>query len=560
MEKEKLKNLLKGNNHSKEELELIIDFFLNNKKYKETSSENREILEKKKQLEEIYIKLIKKEQEKISEYQDIKKMIVMISYAEILEIENILFELPIEKSMRIFPNLNTFYFLYTSGTEEDFIHIKEKVEKIFKKNPKEVEIIGKKVENTLESIYPYLKELVREGKISKNDTILDLTTGMKISGIALYKLAVERGIKIINWKEEFLALPKKEDGKFGGSVRIPFSVCLEILKEPIRESSRNYERINNALRKREYSLVSNLFEVVGDEDKVFLFENIDRIFSINMILSADSEKFFKELKEIVKKILTYKKFDIDTKKKMRNFVTLMTVLANYNGENEEENESWRKSLIKLFGTDIEIVIDNMIEYCYENDEFDKESIYDCISLIVLETKFRDEESEDINGNLLKTIKGIFPIKAMSIKEEIENITLQKPKIIEALDLESNFKVDIKKTIYVKNGQLIIEKFNLKIAVPITGETKLNRLFLKVLESPNYCLSRNDFDKILNNKKYKGDDNIVYRVKYEVINKINKLVKEELEKNNMETMNFFEIDFEKNRTGSTPIKVKQEFFI
>ena len=274
VERDRVKNLLKANNYSEKELDLITDFFLNNKKYKETPLEDKETLEKKGKLEKLYIDLIKKEQEKFLEHQDIKKMIVMVSYAEISKIGNILFELPIEKSMRIFPNLDVIYLLYTSGTEEDFEHIKDKFKKNFEL--KRVEIIGKKVENTLESIYPYLKELVREGKISKNDTVLDLTTGMKISGIALYKLAVERGIKIINWKEEFLALPKNSDGKGSGNVRIPFSICLEVLKEPIRESSRNYERVNSALKNKEYSLVTNLFEVIGDEDKAFLFENIEK--------------------------------------------------------------------------------------------------------------------------------------------------------------------------------------------------------------------------------------------------------------------------------------------
>ena len=566
VERDRVKNLLKANNYSEKEMDLITDFFLNNKKYKETPLEDKETLEKKGKLEKLYIDLIKKEQEKFLEHQDIKKMIVMVSYAEISKIGNILFELPIEKSMRIFPNLDVIYLLYTSGTEEDFEHIKDKFKKNFEL--KRVEIIGKKVENTLESIYPYLKELVREGKISKNDTVLDLTTGMKISGIALYKLAVERGIKIINWKEEFLALPKNSDGKGSGNVRIPFSICLEVLKEPIRESSRNYERVNSALKNKEYSLVTNLFEVIGDEDKAFLFENIDKIFNLNFILSLDSEYFFSELKDIVNKILSYKKFTADTKNKMKNFITLMSVLAFYDEDyldNENnlddeiylDSEKWRKPLVKLFGSDINIIIDNIIECCYDNDGFfDRESIYDYISLIILENKFKENNSESFNERIFKLIKELIPINSKSIREEIEFISKQKPKLVEALDLENAFKVETTKTIYIKNEKLIIEKFNIEIELPIK-EKNHRELIDKVLKSPNYCLSRNDFLASINKS---NDDNIRYKVKSNLVNKLNKFIKEELKKNNMESIEFLDFDFDKEKTGLIPIKVNQEFFI
>ena len=39
------------------------------------------------------------------------------------------------------------------------------------------------------------------------------------------------------------------------------------------------------------------------------------------------------------------------------------------------------------------IIDNIIECCYDNDGFfDRESIYDYISLIILENKFKENKS------------------------------------------------------------------------------------------------------------------------------------------------------------------------
>ena len=588
-EKERIKSLLKMNNHSDEELDLITDFFLNDQKYKKTSLDDIETLEKKSKLEKIYANLVNREQEKISEYKDIQKMIVMVSYAEILDIDNILFELPIEKSIRIFPNLDTFYLLYTSGTEDVFKDVSTKLTSIFKKKGlKNINIFGKKVENTIESIYPYLKELVREGKISKNDTILDLTTGMKVAGIALYKLAVERGIKIINWKEEFLALPKKPNEKSGKNIRIPFSVCLEVLKEPIKESSKNYENINSALRNKEYSLVANLFNVIGDEDKAFLFEKIDKIFSLDFMLSFESDSFFQELKNIVKEIISYKNFTADTRKKMKDFLALISVLAFYEetdfddiieDETDVNNENWRNSLVKLIGSSMELNIVEMIDCCYPTEDksiLDKDNIYDYITLTILDSKFKSDNNEFINEKLLEFISKFIRVNktSKSIKDELNTLLNKKiqEKLDSALDLEKAFKMDVQKTIYIKNGILTIEKFNLSIDLVEYESSKLfmnhnnqnfnssyGKIIMKTLESPNYQLHRNDFSTITKESKNK---NILYKVKSEAVVNLNNIINNELKKIGKEPKDFLISDFKPkdNYLGLYPIIVNEEFYI
>lgn len=587
--KEKIKSLLKMNNHSDEELDLITDFFLNDQKYKKTSLDDIVTLEKKSKLEKIYANLVNREHEKISEYKDIQKMIVMVSYAEILDIDNILFELPIEKSIRIFPNLDTFYLLYTSGTEDVFKDVSKKLTSIFKKNGlKNINIFGKKIENTIESIYPYLKELVREGKISKNDTILDLTTGMKVAGIALYKLAVERGIKIINWKEEFLALPSKSNEKPGKNIRIPFSVCLEILKEPIKESSKNYENINSALKNKEYSLVANLFNVIGDEDKAFLFEKIDKIFSLNFMLSFESDSFFQELKNIVKEIISYKNFTADTRKKMKDFLALISVLAFYEEtysddtiENETavDDENWRNALVKLFGSSMELSIDEMIDCCYPTEDksiLDKDNIYDYITLTILDSKFKSDNNEFINEKLLEFISKFIRVNktSKSIKDELNTLLDKKikEKLDKALNLEKAFKMDIQKTIYIKNGILTIEKFNLNIDLAEYESSKLfmnrnnqnfnsvpGKLIIKTLESPNYQLHRDDFSTIISES---GNEKILYKVKSEAIVNLNNIINTELRKVGKDSKDFLISDFrtKDNYLGFYPIIINEDFYI
>ena len=581
-EKEQVKELLKTNNFSEEELDLITHFYLHSDIYKRISLDNlndKELLEKKARLEEIYINLIKKEQEKIREYENIKKMIVMVSYAEILDIENIIFELPIEKSLRIFPNLDTFYLLYTSGTKKDFENIKNKLKKLFeKRNLNNVNIIGKEIENNLESIYPYLKKLAREGNISKNDTIIDLTTGMKISGIALYKLAVERGIKIINWKEELLSLQTQKNK----NIRIPFSICLEVLKEPIRESSKNYENINTALKNKEYSLVANIFETIGDDDKAFLFKNIDMIFNLESLFSFDPEYFFNELRDIVKRILSYKNYTADTKMKMKDFLCFISVLAFYEENDDtfdEEDigeESWRNILIKIFGFDVNSDIDNMINCCYDSDAlFDKNNIFDYLVLSVLNDKFMITDNKNTNKILIEFISKFINIKSNSLKNELNTFFNKEicKDLNKALNLEKAFKMDVQKTIYIKNGILTIEKFNLVIDLKkYKNKSKyfmnLNnnnfksingKLIIKTLESPNYKLSRNDFEYIISKS---DNDRILYKINDEAIKNLNEIIACELQNIDEKQEDFLIIDFKGNKKeiGHYPIIINEKFFI
>ena len=48
---------------------------------------------------------------------------------------------------------------------------------------------------------------------SKDEIIMDITLGMKLSAISMYRLSVDNGVKVVNWKEIYLPIYKEENGK-----------------------------------------------------------------------------------------------------------------------------------------------------------------------------------------------------------------------------------------------------------------------------------------------------------------------------------------------------------
>ena len=54
---------------------------------------------------------------------------------------------------------------------------------------------------------------------------MDITLGMKLTAIPMYRLSVDNGIKVVNWKEIFLPIYEEENGNFKikKSNRVTFS-------------------------------------------------------------------------------------------------------------------------------------------------------------------------------------------------------------------------------------------------------------------------------------------------------------------------------------------------
>lgn len=276
------------------------------------------------------------------------------SYSE----NSILEELPFEKDLRIFPNIKTLYLLYTDQTESKFLEYKES-----SKYRDKIEIEGILIENSIEMLYKEIVKLIQDGKISKNNTVLDTTLGFKEIGIVFYRISVEKQIKSINWRETMLPNYKPVDdnknefikGK-GQGPRMSLVTKLNLMKEPLEESNRIYRKINENILKVNCKAVSDLYEVVGIDDLKFFYEEIGKLFNFFKMLeySEDIENFYSDLNEALKKIFKYK-FLSENISRLREYIKYLLRIV-YRVKND--NINWIKFSKNIFGiTENEIIND-----------------------------------------------------------------------------------------------------------------------------------------------------------------------------------------------------------
>ena len=269
------------------------------------------------------------------------------SYSE----NSILEELPFEKDLRIFPNIKTLYLLYTDQTEGKFLEYKEA-----SKYRDKIKIEGILIENSIEMLYKEIVKLIQDGKISKNNTVLDTTLGFKEIGIVFYRISVEKQIKSINWRETMLPNYKSVDdnkNKFikgkGQGPRMSLVTKLNLMKEPLEESNRIYRKINENILKVNCKAVSDLYEVVGIDDLRFFYEEIGKLFNFFKMLeySEDIENFYSDLNEALKKIFKYK-FLSENISRLREYVKYLARVI-YRVESDCIDIKWLKFSNNIFG-------------------------------------------------------------------------------------------------------------------------------------------------------------------------------------------------------------------
>ena len=269
------------------------------------------------------------------------------SYSE----NSILEELPFEKDLKIFPNIKTLYLLYTDQTESKFLEYKEA-----SKYRDKIKIEGILIENSIEMLYKEIVKLIQDGKISKNNTVLDTTLGFKEIGIVFYRISVEKQIKSINWRETMLPNYKPVDdnknefikGK-GQGPRMSLVTKLNLMKEPLEESNRIYRKINENILKVNCKAVSDLYEVVGIDDLRFFYEEIGKLFNFFKMLeySEDIENFYSDLNEALKKIFKYK-FLSENISRLREYVKYLARVI-YRVESDCIDIKWLKFSNNIFG-------------------------------------------------------------------------------------------------------------------------------------------------------------------------------------------------------------------
>ena len=429
---------------------------INNEKYRE-------------KLTKIYINRIEKQKININfQKEKITTLISTVSFTKIND--NILDELPIEKSLRIFNNIKNIYLFHTKAAIENYLKIKEKLTK------NGYNVIGEEVDETLTEIRKYLHKILRE-ELNKDETIVDITPGIKISSISMYKFAVENGIRAINWKE--IQLPRYKTNTYEKEERtdrIVFSTRLEILKEALEESRQILTDINDALDREEYAILARYYDKLDRKDEAFFFENLAKLFNLENFLALDSENFYKQLKEFLDNILSYRNFDKNISDKIRPFILLLKVISDTDEDGKFDEKFLDEDsdfLINYYEEEMKkfkIVDGDFVDYTLltedDNKFLKKREIYYYLVLKFLERKYTDTNLE---GNILDSIKGkvlehLTTSELKKFEEELERNGISFEIFYENLFEKYNSEQELKNILNLFN---IKEKFEEILTKPAT---------------------------------------------------------------------------------------------
>lgn len=422
------------------------------------------------------------------------------SYSE----NSILEELPFEKDLRIFPNIKTLYLLYTDQTESKFLEYKES-----SKYRDKIEIEGILIENSIEMLYKEIVKLIQDGKISKNNTVLDTTLGFKEIGIVFYRISVEKQIKSINWRETMLPNYKPVDdnknefikGK-GQGPRMSLVTKLNLMKEPLEESNRIYRKINENILKVNCKAVSDLYEVVGIDDLRFFYEEIGKLFNFFKMLeyNEDIENFYSDLNEALKKIFKYK-FLSENISRLREYVKYLARVI-YRVESDYIDIKWLKFSNNIFGiteNEIKREKDEKIEIGavgkkLDDDEIKKIRESDESLKNIDFNSDRDDEDENDQGlekNIDMVDYFLYLLLKQAIFEKISNYHLKS--ILEEYYEEEK----IQEIIEIKDSVDISEDEKIKLIKNVLFEEFTEEYELEELEIPDLA------DKNVGLLKYKG---------------------------------------------------------
>lgn len=422
------------------------------------------------------------------------------SYSE----KSILEELPFEKDLRIFPNIKTLYLLYTDQTESKFLEYKEA-----SKYRDKIKIEGILIENSIEMLYKEIVKLIQDGKISKNNTVLDTTLGFKEIGIVFYRISVEKQIKSINWRETMLPNYKPVDdnknefikGK-GQGPRMSLVTKLNLMKEPLEESNRIYRKINENILKVNCKAVSDLYEVVGIDDLRFFYEEIGKLFNFFKMLeySEDIENFYSDLNEALKKIFKYK-FLSENISRLREYVKYLARVI-YRVESDCIDMKWLKFSNNIFGiteNEIKKEKDEKIEIGAVGKKLDDDEIKKIresdksLKNIDFNSNKNDEDENDqgLEKNIDMVDYFLYLLLKQAIFEKISNYHLKNI-------LEEYYEEEmIQEIIEIKDSIDISEDEKIKLIKNVLFEEFTEEYELEEFEIPDLA------DKNVGLLKYKG---------------------------------------------------------
>lgn len=494
---------------------------------------------------------VKEYQERFAEERkNITKLITAISLTKTDMFEKIE-KLPFLKTIDVFDKVNTIYFLYTKESDKKFQEIKKYYE-----NSNKIKIKGQLIDGEdISSMLKYLKGLVIDNKISKDDTLIDSSLGLKLTGIAMYKLAVEHGIKTVTWKDFQMPVYTKTDNEYEiddskNGKRVPLLAELKFMEEPTDENIRIYQAINNEIEKFNFHAVANYYRNMKMKDYSFFYDELGDLINLTNILEINSESFYKSIANFLERIFTHNFSEKIVVEKIRYIVLRLALLIDYK---DIENPKFN-----FTNEEIEEEKDNLKKYKLNSKKMQEKLYY----ALILKYLFATSELSMLNEKISKSIfQIIFKDKNIDLDldsdEYIEKLFANErdfDEIAEYLDFREILIEEEYNLVDLKGHTLYLRKFGIEIDLKneTNGVFKSNGNkcipaipIIKLLEEGNNTY---DLRNLEGNEwtKPKFNQNKT-KLKNEVMVNLNNLVRKKLRDRNYEEKDFIEEVFE--GTGS-----------
>ncbi|MFR8989818.1 MAG: hypothetical protein ACLVH9_01480 [Fusobacterium sp.] len=430
------------------DFKVVVDYYLdkiNNERskklYKQIIEENsREFSEK---LKEINGKIDGKSNE-IMEKAEIDTLISFLSLTP-LNIAEVITECPILKSIRAIPSIKTVFAPYTDESEKLFAPLKDHLNKMG------IKLIGERVDiDDIQDSYNSLLGFIKAEGLDGSNTIIDSTSGLRMFGMALYKVAVERGLNLITWRDYQLPLYEKDKENLyikskNKNDRIPFLAKLVVIPEPKFENAKIHRALNEELRDFNLSGAKNYYNTLGITDLKKLCQELEKVFNLENILELNSENFYQSLDTTLKNILS-----IDL-------------------EEERNSETIKMILLKLLPiVDYKKILDGINSFNLKKEDIDdyiitasskdknlKEKIYYSFVLKYLMAKLENNNLDNfIVQNIIKKVS-----KFNKTKEEFKSLEDIFNLLFIDKDLEIKDKLEDISSIFdnlVDEGEPLIE--------------------------------------------------------------------------------------------------------
>ena len=580
--------------------------------------------EDREKLLDIYVKRIEHEKNKVDTENIINsdKIKVVISTVSLANVSsNILEELPLEKTLRLCKNVKDVYLFYSNEASEKFNLIKEKLlEKNIKINIGMIEkekLTSENIVSMRAFLFDTLKVLKEKG-IKEDEILIDLTVGMKLASIAMYKIAVENGVKIVNWKEIFFSKYQKiEDDKYSlsnESFRIVFSAMFEIIKEILVENKQMLLDINASIKRREYQTVTSLYKRLDRKNEEFFFKEISELFNKELFYNLNIGLFSNKLKDFIEKILKHKEFSEYFKEKIKQLMIYFQIISDFDIKDLEDYNKEFIEELKLKYREYEDknnkeadIGDFLVDYYYDKMK-NLDITTEDLEVITFDEEFLsgvEETLEEDDGiylpetyslkNLYLYLVGInvaeplLTVKRVFFKEE--NKKIGKKSIYDNLFFETDLELYYEKKLFDENKEQYKKIKNLVLLSNLLEKVD-NSLIYKnnilkiakydiVINLENEGIKLNDFQElimisllkegtIINDKLKSLGENLSETTfnKYKsifnknIVAKLNEIIVRKLRENNYlkmdETEDFIKIKHQNNTSKSWAYKINEKF--